>query len=205
MSTLALRAAGVIASAVEPKPGLSFVTRLLAAREDQAKRARSRPPRGHGQRAAGGPGLHRRRHPSPARRRIAAAAPRVGLKQVFSTKERNRKNHVTCIDCNRADGWRGGCPPRRLPARPAGNLARRHRRGFWCHRPVRSATADCSQHRCPVAVERPRAQGHRRRALRHPAYCAPRPRCDRPALVTLTAISPPAAATRGSPPRCRRS
>jgi hypothetical protein len=38
MSTLALRAAGVIASAVEPKPGLSFVTRLLAAREDQAKR-----------------------------------------------------------------------------------------------------------------------------------------------------------------------
>ena len=37
MSTLALRAAGVIASAVEPKPGLSFVTRLLAAREDQAK------------------------------------------------------------------------------------------------------------------------------------------------------------------------
>lgn len=38
MSTLALRAAGVIASAVEPKPGSSLVQRLLAAREDQAKR-----------------------------------------------------------------------------------------------------------------------------------------------------------------------
>jgi len=38
MSTLALRAAGAIASAVEPKPGWSLVERLLAAREGQAKR-----------------------------------------------------------------------------------------------------------------------------------------------------------------------
>ncbi len=38
MSTLALRAAGLIASAVEPKSGTSLVKRLLAAREDQARR-----------------------------------------------------------------------------------------------------------------------------------------------------------------------
>jgi len=38
MSTLALRAAGAIASAVEPKPGSSFVERLLASREERAKR-----------------------------------------------------------------------------------------------------------------------------------------------------------------------
>ena len=38
MSTLALRAAGLFASAVEPKPGLSFVERLLAARENEARR-----------------------------------------------------------------------------------------------------------------------------------------------------------------------
>jgi hypothetical protein len=38
MSTLALRAAGVIASAVEPRSGWSLVERLLAAREDAAKR-----------------------------------------------------------------------------------------------------------------------------------------------------------------------
>jgi hypothetical protein len=38
MSTLALRAAGLFASAVEPKPGLSFVDRLLAARESEARR-----------------------------------------------------------------------------------------------------------------------------------------------------------------------
>jgi len=38
MSALALRAAGVIASAAEPKPGLSFVGRFLEARENQAKR-----------------------------------------------------------------------------------------------------------------------------------------------------------------------
>src|SRR5262249_16438623 len=38
MSTLALRAAGVIASAVQPEPGQSFVERLLAAREAEAKR-----------------------------------------------------------------------------------------------------------------------------------------------------------------------
>ena len=38
MSTLALRAAGVIASAVQPKPGLSFMQRLIAAREAEAKR-----------------------------------------------------------------------------------------------------------------------------------------------------------------------
>jgi uncharacterized protein YjiS (DUF1127 family) len=38
MSTLALRAAGTFASAVEPKPGSSLVKRLLAARENQAKR-----------------------------------------------------------------------------------------------------------------------------------------------------------------------
>jgi hypothetical protein len=38
MSTLALRAAGVIASAVQPEPGQSFVMRLLAAREEEAKR-----------------------------------------------------------------------------------------------------------------------------------------------------------------------
>ena len=37
MSTLALRAAGIIASAVEPEPQLSFVQRLLLAREQQAK------------------------------------------------------------------------------------------------------------------------------------------------------------------------
>jgi hypothetical protein len=38
MSTLAVRAAGAFASAVEPKPGLSFVGRLLAARENVARR-----------------------------------------------------------------------------------------------------------------------------------------------------------------------
>jgi hypothetical protein len=38
MSTLAVRAAGVLASAVEPKPGLTFVGRLLAARENEARR-----------------------------------------------------------------------------------------------------------------------------------------------------------------------
>jgi hypothetical protein len=38
MSTLAVRAAGLFASAVEPQPGSSFVERFLAAREDQAKR-----------------------------------------------------------------------------------------------------------------------------------------------------------------------
>jgi len=38
MSTLALRAAGVIASAVQPEPGLSFLQRLIAAREEEAKR-----------------------------------------------------------------------------------------------------------------------------------------------------------------------
>jgi len=38
MSALALRAAGVIASAAEPRTGLSFIARFLAAREDQAKR-----------------------------------------------------------------------------------------------------------------------------------------------------------------------
>jgi uncharacterized protein YjiS (DUF1127 family) len=38
MSTLALRAAGVLASAVESQPGLSFVGRLLAARENEARR-----------------------------------------------------------------------------------------------------------------------------------------------------------------------
>jgi hypothetical protein len=38
MSTLALRAAGVIASAVEPKSGTSLVQRLLTAREHRAKR-----------------------------------------------------------------------------------------------------------------------------------------------------------------------
>ena len=38
MSTLALRAAGLIASAVEAKPGSSFLQRFLAARENQAKR-----------------------------------------------------------------------------------------------------------------------------------------------------------------------
>jgi hypothetical protein len=37
MSTLAIRGAGALASAVEPRPGLSFVGRLLAAREDAAK------------------------------------------------------------------------------------------------------------------------------------------------------------------------
>lgn len=38
MSTLALRGAGVIASAVEPKSELSFIQRLLKARENEAKR-----------------------------------------------------------------------------------------------------------------------------------------------------------------------
>jgi len=38
MSTLAVRAAGVLASAGEPRPGLTFIGRLLAAREDAAKR-----------------------------------------------------------------------------------------------------------------------------------------------------------------------
>ena len=38
MSTLAVRAAGVLASAVEPQSGLSFVDRLLAARENEARR-----------------------------------------------------------------------------------------------------------------------------------------------------------------------
>jgi hypothetical protein len=38
MSTLALRAAGLFASAVEPQPGLSFADRLLAARENEARR-----------------------------------------------------------------------------------------------------------------------------------------------------------------------
>ncbi len=38
MSTLALRAAGVIASAVQPRPGQSFFQRLIAARENEAKR-----------------------------------------------------------------------------------------------------------------------------------------------------------------------
>ena len=38
MSTLALRAAGILASAVEPRSGSSLVERLLAAREHQAKR-----------------------------------------------------------------------------------------------------------------------------------------------------------------------
>jgi hypothetical protein len=38
MSTLAVRAAGLFASAVEPQPRLSFVDRLLAARENEAKR-----------------------------------------------------------------------------------------------------------------------------------------------------------------------
>jgi hypothetical protein len=38
MSTLALRAAGVIAPAVETKPGQSLLQRLIAAHEDQAKR-----------------------------------------------------------------------------------------------------------------------------------------------------------------------
>ena len=38
MSTLAVRAAGAIASTVDAKAGSSLVKRLLAAREDQAKR-----------------------------------------------------------------------------------------------------------------------------------------------------------------------
>jgi hypothetical protein len=38
MSILVLRAAGVIASAVEPKTGLGLVQRLLKARENEAKR-----------------------------------------------------------------------------------------------------------------------------------------------------------------------
>jgi hypothetical protein len=38
MSTLAVRAAGALASAVEPRPGLTFIGWLLAAREDAAKR-----------------------------------------------------------------------------------------------------------------------------------------------------------------------
>jgi hypothetical protein len=38
MSTLALRAAGTIASAIQPKFGSTLVKRLLAARGDQAKR-----------------------------------------------------------------------------------------------------------------------------------------------------------------------
>ena len=38
MSILALRAAGVLASAVEPQAGSSFVKRLLAARENEARR-----------------------------------------------------------------------------------------------------------------------------------------------------------------------
>lgn len=38
MSTLALRAAGLFASAVEPQPGSSFVGRFLAAHENRAKR-----------------------------------------------------------------------------------------------------------------------------------------------------------------------
>lgn len=38
MSTLALRAAGLFASAAEPEPGSSFVGRFLAARENRAKR-----------------------------------------------------------------------------------------------------------------------------------------------------------------------
>jgi hypothetical protein len=38
MSTLALRAAGLFASAVKPQAELSFVARFLAARDDRAKR-----------------------------------------------------------------------------------------------------------------------------------------------------------------------
>jgi hypothetical protein len=38
MSTLALRAAGLFASAVEHQPAMSFVARLLAARENEAWR-----------------------------------------------------------------------------------------------------------------------------------------------------------------------
>jgi len=38
MSTIALRAAGVIASAVEAEPGKSLIRRLLEARENEARR-----------------------------------------------------------------------------------------------------------------------------------------------------------------------
>jgi hypothetical protein len=38
MSTIALRAAGLVASAVEPKSGKSLVQRLLEARENEARR-----------------------------------------------------------------------------------------------------------------------------------------------------------------------
>jgi hypothetical protein len=38
MNTLAIRAGGVIASSVQSRPGQSFFQRLIAARENEAKR-----------------------------------------------------------------------------------------------------------------------------------------------------------------------